>query len=1388
MTRSPVPLAVLLIAAVAPAQSPDPLSAKAVAVQADFAKNTVTVSGEWADLPAAPTVLTGDRGPLPKSVTATRTKTGLAVSGPTADVLGLLVPGTRSLAVAVADGPALRADLPAPQVGQAERVKEEKEVEGSVVITVPVSGAMPGVTLRVAEWPSTESRPRPALVLSHGSTAPIALADPAPGGDPPAFRVRLPAREETAGPLDLVFQAHNPDGSISPAVEITLLGNTPGKATRVVKDGLPAAVAQWAEAPACVLLSAEKAADACKQAGLVPVFYDAADGRELLLKELPDEAVAAQGVEPGTRVLKGSPLLLAFRPPQTVALPAAYAHAPGIEVDAPFGLVPVRRGGLLGLPASDRPARRPTQEKEDEPNEDPRVQLAPPGVSLDPTRSAADDGFTAAVQQVIAGARGSAADNPLAAAVRAGVEGGEGKVLAVLKEAKGADAMPAEVVLDAVADKLGVKLSDPDRSAALEAWKAEAGRMPVYALDANRDGRIADDIAVRLIHLLWQQGKYDPATHFQVVAANGGGVAVLPPKPVDPNWKKAAPTIQVENGETKPVRIPKGPAAASGSSTPSAVRVPAVSPDEMVKDYIAKLRAVGLKWKKEQETVQAGDPVAAVAPGERKWVPVGSAVTVAVHRRTPNVVGKTFADAEKLLGKIDLRVRPTVAKLTPAADDEIVEQQPREGETSPANGVVYVRCKRQVPDVVGKPAADAVAKLKGEWFDPEVIDRLALHDTIIAQHPAGGEAAPLNSQVILVVRRPIPDVTGLRFPDAVVKLREHGWRVANPADFKGLADGWVLEQGIAGGKIAKLLPDFDLDKLQLKLTPGVKVPGDLIGRTPAAAEQVLREAGLKAKYTKPDTAFWRVDAADPAVGKLVAVGSEVTLTLKDIGKKVPRVVGLPAAEAEADLTSHGVTFEWAAKPKAGEVVYSQDVKEGGVIDPAQAVKLTPGYRVPALQQLSVADARTAVEAVGGDLPATGVKERTVSTEVQADDGKTEVEGQKPEAGTLAERGAAVGVTAVRYAFKDPRLVVPKFVGMTEGEADRAADGQFELSKDWQEEQTADPTLAGKTLVTRQSPDAGGRLARLGVVTLTFTTYTAPPAPAKVKVPDYKGMTADEATAAEGRVDVRFAHGKAVIDANKAGRTEVTFQDLRAGAEVAEGTTVTLTLTRFVGRNDPPRPPPPEPVEKVRVPDVSGWGVSDAKAILAKAGFKTAVGAATAGPPPGNDPRKAGKTVVSSTSPAAFTAQPVGATVEVNTVTYTEVKPPPASKELVCYGTGWAVSPTRGSSVLPSKLTLSADRKSVTMTAMVGTLKGDVLNSPDALKAKKPVWEYKQVEMTGTLMKDGTGNGLLAYQFDKYLAFQIPADGEGEGAWVKSQAWSKTSQDGKTVYFTSRPSK
>jgi hypothetical protein len=207
-----------------------------------------------------------------------------------------------------------------------------------------------------------------------------------------------------------------------------------------------------------------------------------------------------------------------------------------------------------------------------------------------------------------------------------------------------------------------------------------------------------------------------------------------------------------------------------------------------------------------------------------------------------------------------------------------------------------------------------------------------------------------------------------------------------------------------------------------------------------------------------------------------------------------------------------------------------------------------------------------------------------------------------------------------------------------------------------------------------------------------------------------------------------------------------------------------------------------------VPDVSGQSVADAKATLTRFGFKPAVGAATSGPPPGNDPRKAGRTEVSSTSPAAFTAQPPGTTVELNTVTYTEAKPPPASKELVCYGTGWSVSPKRGQSVLPMTLTLSADRKTVTMTAQVGTLKGDVLTSPDALKAKKPVWEYKQVEMTGTLMKDGTGNGVLAYQFDKYLAFQIPADGEGEGAWVKSQAWSKTTQDGKTVYFTTKPSK
>jgi len=167
----------------------------------------------------------------------------------------------------------------------------------------------------------------------------------------------------------------------------------------------------------------------------------------------------------------------------------------------------------------------------------------------------------------------------------------------------------------------------------------------------------------------------------------------------------------------------------------------------------------------------------------------------------PDVVGKPAGEAQSTLEGVDLTVTVAEEYTPDAAADTIIRVEPRaeEGNWRPGDAITIVRSLGPLPDVTGKPIAEAEQVLidarLAVSFDQDYSDSVSADHAIgIAPRSAEGNWRPGDSVTLIKSLGPmptIPDVAGLHRDEAIAAVKNAGFEVAYDARYEGVRNDCV---------------------------------------------------------------------------------------------------------------------------------------------------------------------------------------------------------------------------------------------------------------------------------------------------------------------------------------------------------------------------------------------------------------------------------------------------------------------------------------------------------------------------------------------------------------------------------------------------------------------
>jgi eukaryotic-like serine/threonine-protein kinase len=209
------------------------------------------------------------------------------------------------------------------------------------------------------------------------------------------------------------------------------------------------------------------------------------------------------------------------------------------------------------------------------------------------------------------------------------------------------------------------------------------------------------------------------------------------------------------------------------SDGPQQVAVPQVV-GLTVSSARGRLEKAGLEPSEREEnsdTVEKGR-VVSVSPTEGQKVDKGSSVTLVVssgkpQAQVPDVVGKSFDEAQSDLQAAGFKVTRTDKESTDKDPGTVLSQNPKSGARIDAGSTVALTVAKEpsqvtVPDVTGEDAPAAIAALSGAGF---VIDQQSRDvntpdgdGVVLEQSPTGGKKAKKGSKVTIVVGNFNPDL------------------------------------------------------------------------------------------------------------------------------------------------------------------------------------------------------------------------------------------------------------------------------------------------------------------------------------------------------------------------------------------------------------------------------------------------------------------------------------------------------------------------------------------------------------------------------------------------------------------------------------------------------
>ncbi len=207
----------------------------------------------------------------------------------------------------------------------------------------------------------------------------------------------------------------------------------------------------------------------------------------------------------------------------------------------------------------------------------------------------------------------------------------------------------------------------------------------------------------------------------------------------------------------------------------------------------------------------------------------------------------------------------------------------------------------RVPDLVGRSADEARQRVERAglvYNEAAGLEHLAAAGTVLAQEPLAGQVADPGSTVDVTLsqgprRRPVPNLLGLRHPQAQSVLARAGYRtelvwVDADEDVGAVVDtrpapGTPLEQEatvaivVSAGLPRVAVPDLislslveaqrDLERLALRLgtvgrdSASLAAPGTILGQSPAAGTVVERATRIRVTVATDPTADAAGDTA-----------------------------------------------------------------------------------------------------------------------------------------------------------------------------------------------------------------------------------------------------------------------------------------------------------------------------------------------------------------------------------------------------------------------------------------------------------------------------------------------------------------------------------------------
>lgn len=848
----------------------------------------------------------------------------VSISQTVDDLLENLTPGTRSLwleTAASTNSQYYRLDLPTPQL-KTELVSHRYDsIPDGPVVMIPVENVLPGF---FAEYAINGGSWKP---LPKNATDGPRWLDVYVNEGQASLRVLLPTslgadRQYTA------IRIRNVDNSISNVISAVQVGNTVDAKAIAGAEAAPALVDCTVLVPEVVILPYAEAIERLAQSGLKGKLVDDSTFRTQSPAGQEQSIVIRQGVPANTFALAGTNVLVTLENQGDDVLPDLVDLAGPIDTGDDLDFAMMDRELTSNSPLLDDSELTSLFSRAgiDAAIAEQSVTIpvtAKLGVNLSPTRTAernrAAGSLRLLIESLLQQPNWADLPGPIGKTISTCISEHEEQLelafetpFTVPFQATSPTVETMTPIAETIMKSLSIASDDAKRQGLAEDLVAFAEpRWSRTLLDRNRNGRFADDLAIRGIFWLFGQDRFDPLPNLLIVPTSGGGnVAVVSDEPHSPDW---------QNLLSAALKIPVKPKPSSTLSTPGKPSAPKPS---------------------QKPTIPDGEPLVTMSAGPDEV-------------RVPNVTDRSVAEGEKLLNSFDLQLADAPRYFN---DDKIRGSIPNAKNWVKAGSEVEIDAARRVPDLSRHSVNQASAEVARYRFQLVKPDLAATDDVVIQQSPSASSFASIGSNIEVKVGVIVPNVVNLQQKEADSQLKEK--RLSWTTDTKSFQTDKVVSQSPVGGTLATIGESV---RLELHL----QVP-NLVGQPLGRAQETASNYDLRSELTTP-----LARSEDVVRGQNPAAGSYVPhqslMRLGPVVTTVPNLVGTSVRRATNELSDRDFRPQTQGDLLDSDLVTMQTPRAGTEVERGTAVTLDARVAVPNVRGQSITAAERMIRSSGGEL-------------------------------------------------------------------------------------------------------------------------------------------------------------------------------------------------------------------------------------------------------------------------------------------------------------------------------------------------------------------------------------------------------------------------------------